>query len=236
MAPVLRFSSVTKNYGGLRPLRLRHLDIDPGAVVGLAGFDQTTAEVFVNLATGATLPEEGTVEAMGRATKSIGDSDEWLAMVDRFGIISERVVLLEHFTPLQNIAMSLTLDVEPLGGDARAQAEMLAREAGLDGDVLERPVADSAVSLRHRVRLARALAASPSVLLVEHPMAGLDSAEVTGLARDLARVASARELAVVVLAAEAGAAAPFAPRVLTLNGGTGELAETGRGFLKKLFG
>jgi ABC-type transporter Mla maintaining outer membrane lipid asymmetry ATPase subunit MlaF len=215
---------------------LRHLDIDPGAVVGLAGFDQTTAEVFVNLATGATLPEEGTVEAMGRATKSIGDSDEWLAMVDRFGIISERVVLLEHFTPLQNIAMSLTLDVEPLAGDVRAQAEMLAREAGLDGEVLERPVADSAVSVRHRVRLARALAASPSVLLVEHPMAGLDASEVTGLARDLARVASARELAVVVLAAEAGAAAPFAPRLLTLNGGTGELTETGRGFLKKLFG
>ena len=59
MAPVLRFSSVTKNYGGLRPLRLRHLDIDPGTVVGLAGFDQTTAEVFVNLATGATLCLDG---------------------------------------------------------------------------------------------------------------------------------------------------------------------------------
>ena len=75
-----------------------------------------------------------------------------------------------------------------------------------------------------------------AVLLVEHPTAGLDSAEVTGLARDLARVAAARELAVVVLAAEADAAAPFAPRVLTLNGGTGELTETGRGLLKKLFG
>ena len=87
------------------------------------GFDQTTAEVFVNLATGATLPEEGTVRVFGRATSEIADSADWLATVDRFGIVSERVVLLEQFTPLQNIAMSLTLDVDPLPADVRRRAE-----------------------------------------------------------------------------------------------------------------
>jgi len=232
----LRFSGVTKQYGGLRPLRLRALTIEADSVVGLAGLDQTTAEVFVNLAMGATLPEEGTVEVLGRATASIADSDEWLALVDRFGIISERVVLIEHFTPLQNIAMSMTLDVEPLASDIRAQAEALAREAGLEGESLDRPVSDGSKALRHRVRLGRALAGSPSVLLVEHPMAGLDAADVAPFARDIQRVAAARGIAVVVLAADASAAAPFAPRVLTLNGGTGELTESGRGLLKKLFG
>ena len=117
--PILEFSDISKAYGGLRPLRLRALSITPGIVVALAGFDQTTAEVFVNLATGATLPEEGTVRVFGRATSEIADSADWLATVDRFGIVSERVVLLEQFTPLQNIAMSLTLDVEPLPADVR---------------------------------------------------------------------------------------------------------------------
>src|SRR6185503_12023777 len=51
--PILEFSGISKTYGGLRPLRLRALSITPGIVVALAGFDQTTAEVFVNLATGA---------------------------------------------------------------------------------------------------------------------------------------------------------------------------------------
>ena len=162
----------------------------------------------------------------GRATSAIADSADSFATVDRFGIVSERVVLLDQFTPLQNIAMSLTLDVDPLPPDVRRQAEGLAREAGLDATGFDRPVADGGVAVRHRVRLARALAISPAVLLIEHPIAGLDAHEVGPLAGDITRVAATRGVAVIVLAADTSTATPFAPRVLTLNGGTGELAET----------
>ena len=234
-SPVLELSGISKAYGGLRPLRMRALSVTTGEVVALAGFDQTTAEVFVNLATGATLPEEGTVRVFGRATADIEDSADWLATVDRFGIVSERVVLLEQFTPLQNIAMSLTLDVDPLPVDVRRQAEALAREAGVDDTALDRAVGDGGVALRHRVRLARALATSPAMLLIEHPIAGLDNHEIAPLAVDITRVAATRGVAVIVLAADASTATPFAHRVLTLNGGTGELTETSRtGLLGKL--
>ncbi len=233
---ILEFSGISKIYGGLRPLRIRAFSVAPGRSVGLAGFDQAMAEVFVNLATGATLPEEGSVRVFGRVTSEIADSADWLATVDRFGVVSQRVVLLEQFTPLQNIAMSLTLDVEPMPDDVRRQADALAREVGLDGESLNRPVAGGSVALHHRVRLARALAGSPSVLLVEHPMAGLDPNDVAPLASDMAQAASARGLAVIVLAAEASATSPFAERVLTLNGGTGELTEARGGLMSRLFG
>ena len=234
---LLEFTSVSKAYGGLRPLRLKRLAVEEGAILAIAGFDATSAEVFVNLATGATLPEEGTVSVLGRPTADITDSDDWLATVDRFGIISERVVLLEQFSPLQNVAMALTLDVEPIPGDVREQAAALAAEAGLSGDDAVRPLTDSRVAVRHRVRLARALAASPSVLLVEHPLAGLDRDEAGHLAADLHRVATTRNVAVVVLAADPSTATPFADRVLQLNGATGELTDArGRGILEKLAG
>jgi len=236
MTPILELSNISKAYGGLRPLRVRALSVMPGTVTALAGFDQTTAEVFVNLVTGATLPEEGTVRVFGRATSEIADSADWLATVDRFGIVSERVVLLDQFTPLQNIALSLTLDVEPLPADVRERVEGLARAAGLDDRTFDRPVGDSGVGLRHRVRLARALATSPAVLLIEHPVAGLDPHEIGPLASDITR-AAAGAVAVIVLAADASTATPFAMQVLTLNGGTGELTEARRtglfGKLKK---
>lgn len=233
---MVHLSSVSKAYGGIRPLRVRSLTVAPGTIVALAGFDQATAEVFVNLVTGATLPEEGVVSVFGRPTADIADSADWLATVDRFGIVSDRVVLLEQFTPLQNIAMSLTLDVEPLPEPIREQAAALAREAGLDKDGFDRPIAEIGVAVRHRVRLARALAVSPAVLLVEHPIAGLEAPEVAPLARDIRRAAESRGLAVIVLAADVSTAMPFAPRVLMLNGGTGELKETRTGLLGKLFG
>ena len=234
-SPILELSNISKAYGGLRPLRLRALSVMPGSVTALAGFDQTTAEVFVNLVTGATLPEEGTVRVFGRATSEIADSADWLATVDRFGIVSERVVLLDQFTPLQNIAMSLTLDVEPLPDDVRERVEGLARAAGLDDQAFDRPVGDGGVGLRHRVRLARALATSPAVLLIEHPVAGLEPHEVGPLASDITRAAAIGAVTVIVLAADASTATPFATQVLTLNGGTGELTEARRtGLLGKL--
>jgi ABC-type transporter Mla maintaining outer membrane lipid asymmetry ATPase subunit MlaF len=234
-SPILELSNVSKAYGGLRPLRVRALSVMPGSVAALAGLDQTTAEVFVNLVTGATLPEEGTVRVFGRATSEIADSADWLATVDRFGIVSERVVLLDQFTPLQNIAMSLTLDVEPLPADVRQRVEGLARAAGLDDQAFDRPVGESGVALRHRVRLARALATSPAVLLIEHPVAGLKPHEIGPLASDITRAAAIGGVAVIILAADASTATPFATHVLTLNGGTGELTEARRtGLLDKL--
>ena len=132
--------------------------------------------------------------------------------------------------------MSLTLDVEPMPPDVRAQAATLGRDVGLDGETFDRPVSGGNVALRHRVRLARALAASPSVLLVEHPLAGLDAADVATLAADLQRVAASRQLAMLVLAADPSAAAPFAKRVLGLNAGTGDFTESpAAGLLGRIF-
>src|SRR5690606_5035864 len=204
--PVIELSDVSKMYGGLRPLRIRQLSIAAGERVGLAGFDVTTAEVFVNLVTGSTLPETGQVRVFGRATSDITDSDEWLRQVDRFGIVSERIVLLDQYSIVQNVAMALTLELGRLPDDARGQAVALARDAGLDD--LDRPVAGLPTAARHRVRLARSLAAAPSVLLVEHPRAGLDDADVVPLAADLRRAAAARGIAVVVLAAAPAHARP----------------------------
>lgn len=233
---ILALDAVIKAYGGLRPLRVRQLRVAAGEHIALAGFDQTTAELFVNLVTGATLPDEGTVTIFGRATSAITDSTDWLATVEHFGIVSERAVLLDQLTAAQNIAMSLTLDVEPMAGEVRGQVASLADAVGLAADVLDRPIHGTTVAIRHRIRIARAIAGDPQMLLVEHPLAGVDAGEVSALGRDLARVAQSRGVAVVVLAGSVEAARPFAPRVLTLNAATGDLTEAKSGLLTRLFG
>lgn len=234
--PVLVLDGVIKTYGGLRPLRMRQLRVEAGEHIGLAGFDQVTAELFVNLVTGATLPDEGTVTIFGRATSAITDSTDWLATVEQFGIVSERAVLLDQISTAQNIAMSLTLDIDPMAPDVRGQVESLGAAVGLDAAALDRPIHGTSTAVRHRIRIARAIAGRPKVLLVEHPLAGVDAAEVSALGADLARVARSQGLAVVVLAGSIEAARPFAPRVLTLNAATGDLTEAKSGLLTRLFG
>ena len=130
--PVLELSDVSKDYRGLRPLRIAGLTVQPGEHIAIIGLDQTTAEVFVNLITGATLPDRGEVRLFGRPTSAITDSADWLAVVDRFGIVSPRAVLLDSLTVVQNLAMPFTLDIEPPAEDVRRRAVALAERVGLD--------------------------------------------------------------------------------------------------------
>lgn len=220
---LLEIRNVTKDYRGLRPLRIQHLELREGQTLALAGFDQAAAEVFVNLATGATVPDSGEVRVFGESTAGITDADAWLASLDRFGILSERAVLLDGLNALQNLAMPFTLEVDPLTEALRAKALGLAREVGLDTDDLAGPVGELTPPARGRVRLGRALALQPRVLIAEHPNAALSPADLPAFAADLAGVVAARGIAALTLTADRTFAAAVAEQVLTLQPATGEL-------------
>lgn len=222
-AAVLELAGVSKDYHGLRPLRIQELVVMAGEHIAILGFDQPSAEVFVNLVTGATLPDAGTITVFDRQTSAITDSADWLAVVDRFGIVSERAVLLESLTVIQNLAMPFTLDIEPPDAAVTASAEQLAREVGLPEPAWRAPVAQLDRVAHARVRLGRALALGPEVLLLEHVNAGLSQEDSKRLAADARAIAARRGAAIVAATADQAFARAVAGRVLTLEPATGRL-------------
>jgi ABC-type sulfate/molybdate transport systems ATPase subunit len=163
------------------------------------------------------------VRVFGRPTADIGNSEEWLAALDRFGIVSDRAALLESMTTLQNLALPFTLDIEPPPEDIRRRAEAIAGEIRLERSALDRRAGDLDAVARLRVRLARALALEPSLLLLEHPSAALSRTEALQVGSDIRRVAENRQLAALTFTADRGFAAAIARRVLLLEPATGRL-------------
>jgi ABC-type sulfate/molybdate transport systems ATPase subunit len=231
--PVLTIAGLSKNYHGLRPLRIQQFTLRAGERIALLGFDRPSAEVFVNLVTGATLPDAGSVTVFGRPTSQIADSAEWLAVVDRFGIVSDRAVLLDHLSVVQNLALPFTLDIEPPPEDVRQRAAALASEVRIAEPAWEHRVADLDAAGHARVRLARALALDPAVLLLEHVSAGVEVGAARELAADIRGVSAERGAAVVALTTDERFAGDVAARVLTLDQGTGRLSERHRGWLRR---
>jgi len=223
-APILELSDISKDYRGLRPLRIASFKVAHGERVAILGLDQTTAEVFVNLVTGASLPDSGSVRLFGRSTSAIADSADWLSIVDRFGIVSMRAVLLDALTVVQNLAMPFTLDVEPLSAEVRQRALSVAREVGLAESTHERPVGELDGAGRFRVRLGRAIALDPAIVLFEHPTAELSQLDIRPVAVQCRDVAISRKAATITLTTDRDFGETVAGRVLTLQPASGRLS------------
>ncbi|OFW02432.1 MAG: hypothetical protein A3I61_13295 [Acidobacteria bacterium RIFCSPLOWO2_02_FULL_68_18] len=226
---------IRKDYHGLRPLRVERFEFRAGDTVALLGFDRAAAEVLVNLMTGATLPDAGDVQVFGASTGQIADAHAWFQLLDRIGVLSDRVVLLEELTVEQNLALPWSFDVERMPGEVRAQVERLGAEVGLVGGTLRARMTEAGPDIRTRVRLGKALALEPRMLLAEHPTAALASPDVPRFAADLSSIAAQRGLAMLVLTADAAFASAACRQLLSWRPATGAL-ETASGWWSRLTG
>ena len=158
------------------------------------------AETFVNLVTGATLPDRGEVTIFGRPTTAIDDSADWLSVVDRFGIVSERAVLLDALSVIQNLSIPFTLDIDPPPDDVRERAD----PAGAGGRASAKPIgrvpcrsltrrAGSASVWRERWRSIRKCCCSST----RAPGSHADAAAALGA--DIRQIASRRGCALVAV-------------------------------------
>ena len=227
-APAIIFKNVEKSYGALRPLRVRDLEIASGATTMIVGFDRPAAETFINLVTGATLPDVGDVVSLGTPTRDIADGSRWLAFVEQFGIVSDRVVLLDMMTAAQNLALSFDLDVDPIVPDIMQRVRGLASDAGIGAERLDTRVGEADPLLQARVRLARALAFDPAVLILEHPTATLSAEDTRTYARTIRNISNTRQIAIVGLTADRRFAGDTRGRLLVWQPATGEFRDETR--------
>lgn len=222
---VIDIAGLRKQYGGLRPLRLNALAVAPGERVTVRGLDAEAAEMLMLIITGASLPDEGVVRIAGRDTRAIATDTDWLASLDVFGMVTARAVLLDSLALEANLALPLTLSVDPIPPDVRGVVTALALEAGLDVAALSRQVSTLSEADRVRVHLARALALDPQVLLLEHPTARLTPDEASAFGRQLSEIGDRRKLAWLALSDDGAFAAAAGGRRCELIPASGEIRE-----------
>jgi ABC-type multidrug transport system ATPase subunit len=223
-APAIAIEGLVKRYQGLRPLRIARLVVDKGHALAIAGMNEAASEVFVNLVTGASLPDEGEVRVGGLSTRDISTDTDWLASLDRFGIVTERAVLLEAMSVASNLALPFTLSIDVLADDIRARVEALAQEVDLPRPLLDSPASGLTAEERVRLHLARALGPGPELLLLEHPTARLERESARAFGATLGRIATARRLGWVALTEDDHFVRAAGARRLRLDAATGTLA------------
>jgi ABC-type transporter Mla maintaining outer membrane lipid asymmetry ATPase subunit MlaF len=222
--PLVELEGIRRHTGEPAPLRLQSLRVARDDRLVIAGLDDAAAEVFVNLITGAALPDEGLVRVGGRDTREIATDTDWLASLDRLGIVTRRAVLIDQLSIAANLALPLTLAVDPMPVEIRERLNILSREAGIAASRLDAPAATLTPLERIRVHLARAMAPDPQLLLLEHPTQGLAASDAQALGETLRLVSGRRAMAWIALSNDDGFARASGGTRLQLDRETGTVA------------
>lgn len=220
---LIEIAGVRKHYGGLRPLRINTLQVQPSERITLRGFDAQAAEMLSLLITGAAVPDEGTIIVAGRDTKDIATDTEWLVSLDLFGLVTSRAVLLDTLTLEANLALPFTLSIDPIPEEVRRAVAALADEVGLGRERLSASVHSLSAADRVRVHLARALAVSPQVLILEHVTAALEPSEAAALGESLVTIADDRNLAWIAISEDDAFVKALGGTVMALEPGSGDV-------------
>jgi lipoprotein-releasing system ATP-binding protein len=183
------------------------------AVVGASGSGKST---LLHLLGGLERPTAGTVRLGGALLAGLTD-DAVAALRNRaVGFVFQFHHLLREFSALENVMMPLRIAGVSVA-EARERAWGLLERVGLGARAHHRPGALSGGE-QQRTAVARALAASPAVMLADEPSGNLDARNAERLHELLAGLARDGALGVIVVTHNPALAAR-ADRVLTLEGG-----------------
>jgi ABC-type branched-subunit amino acid transport system ATPase component/branched-subunit amino acid ABC-type transport system permease component len=200
----LTVQGLTVRFGAVVAVDDVSFSVRPGQIVGLIGPNGAGKTTVVDAITGYNHIAAGTITLQGRPLSGAPAHKRARGGLSRS---FQNLELFEDLTVLENIraasdprdlAAYLTGLVKPGGGPLSAAATAAIREFGLEGD-LHRRVSDLAYGRRRLVAIARAVASSPSVLLLDEPAAGLDEGESRELASLVRRLCDEWGLAILLI-------------------------------------
>jgi len=206
METALKLSNVTLEYPDgeeiLRALDDVSLELRRGEFVSLVGPSGSGKSSLLAVAATLVRPTTGSVVVAGRDAGLLADAGRTALRRDSIGIIFQQPNLLPSLTAVEQLLIAAHLRTEPLR-EARQRAADLLGRVGL-GSVLDKRPHQLSGGQRQRVNIARALMASPAVLLVDEPTAALDHDRSEEIVRLLRRVTDEFGVATLMVTHDTG--------------------------------
>ena len=190
---VLDVRAVRKEFGGLVAVNDVSFDVKAGEILGLIGPNGAGKSTTFNLVTGVLPATRGEVSLLGQRIDSLPSRK-----IARLGVSRtfQHVKMIAGMTVLENVALGAHLrgrhgvPAAMLRLD-RAEERRLMREAERQlqrigiAELMHEQAGNLALGQQRLMEIARALAADPTLLLLDEPAAGLRLKEKQGLANVL---------------------------------------------------
>ena len=188
----LEVRSIAKAYDRRAVLHDVSLDVHRGEVVGLLGPNGAGKTTCFYSVMGLVKPDSGRIFLDG---DDITELPMYRRAILGLGYLPQETSIFRGLTVEQNIMAVLEV-AEPDGRTRRDRLEQLLGEFGLTA-LRDSPAMALSGGERRRCEIARALAAQPSIMLLDEPFAGIDPISISDI-RELVRELKSRGIGVLI--------------------------------------
>jgi branched-chain amino acid transport system ATP-binding protein len=226
---VMEMRNITLRFGGVVAIKDISFDIRAGEIRAIIGPNGAGKSSMLNVVSGFYIPQEGEVWYKGARRPAMKPYQ-----VARQGIARtfQNIALFDGMSVLDNIMTGRIRHMEAgLFAQAvwkgRAEREEVENREAVEKiiDFLEiqnirkTPVGRLPYGLKKRVELARALAAEPSILLLDEPMAGMNVEEKEDMSRFILDVNDEFGTTIVLIEHDMGVVMDLSDRVVVMDYG-----------------
>ena len=213
---IIEYKNICMAYGEKTIIENFNLSIEKGefvTIIGSSGCGKTTILKMVN---GLVEPVSGDVLVEGNSTRQAD-----LTMLRRnIGYAIQGSVLFPHMTVEKNIAYVPNL----LNKKDKKRTEQAVTKwmniVGLEDSLRGRYPAELSGGQQQRVGIARALAASPDILLMDEPFGAVDEITRGSLQEEIARIHRETGITVLFVTHDIGEALKLGTKVLVMGAGS----------------
>ena len=226
---VLRLENISLSFGGVKALTNISFDVHEHEIRSIIGPNGAGKSSMLNVINGVYHPQVGSIYFREKIRKHINPAE-----AARQGIARtfQNIALFKGMTVLDNIMTGRNTQMHSgfisnaiWVGKARNEEELNRHKVEEVIDFLEiqhirkTPVGKLPYGLQKRVELARALAAEPSLLLLDEPMAGMNVEEKQDMCRFILEVNQQYGVTIVLIEHDMGVVMDISDRVVVLDYG-----------------
>ena len=216
---MIRVHDLWKSFGEKEVLRGVTLEIPEGTTFVVLGASGSGKTVLLKHVIGLFKPDRGTVHVDDVEISSLSGRSLTEAR-QVFGMVFQGAALFDSMTVFENVAFPLKEKERRISAaDLRARVVESLRVVDLGEDVLESWPSQLSGGMRKRVALARALVATPKIVLYDEPTTGLDPITTDSVDSMINQAKERRRVTSMVISHDIASAFRVADRLAVLYDG-----------------
>ncbi|AWI82427.1 nitrate/sulfonate/bicarbonate ABC transporter ATP-binding protein [Alloyangia pacifica] len=209
---ILEFQNVSKSFGegtqATHVLKDINLTVEDGEFLVILGFSGTGKTTLINLMAGLEAPSKGRVTFKGYDIEGPGPER---------GVVFQNYSLMPWLTVEGNVRLALDAVFPEMSKTEKSKKTAhYIKMVGLSHATHRRP-AELSGGMRQRVNVARALAMSPEMLLLDEPLSALDALTRANLADEIEAIWEQDKKTCVLITNDVDEAITLADRIIALN-------------------